>query len=1122
MPTDAESLKWVEVADFSPGIYGPRGTILNASGPVQLQGQVSAPLGSAQLYHAIEEVVQQQAQVLDFTDSSGNGYDLTQSSSTATSEPGLLPNDNSDGAIGITTVGVMAERVLVPPASLPVTSSWWMCGWVNTLEGQGTICQIDGQVVGGSPIIFFGWNIDVPGVSTQLEMGRRWSGGVEFKFSTSVPLTGGPYFIFGSYNSGTDTYKFYVNGVLVTTVAGGGHTFFGTPDEIFIGEGNGLGLTIFDEIAFGAGVVVDATVAAIYNDASISYGAWVSGVMSMSPLAFYHLSSSPAVPFSRTRFPGTYRCVSAPGKGLIGAPRKLPLARVIQEYPIISANGLSNIDIVSDSNIMVDDTGNNHHGQFNLGDLLRVPGSFGDDAGISVSIDATSPMIPFQTPVDHLNFNSDWTVNIWAKLGDNALSKNLFEVNSDATGSKITAFFENSTGLGGFSLNMSRNPNGAGASIQILSTTLLPHAYHMISITYAVATSTYKLYIDGVLVDTDVGVPAVPAIFGTDALFQDGLVCSLDDSFDNLSFHPRVWSAAQLLTLFGANADYPTYRTALFVHGAPLDPLSFYPFNEDGSHAVGELRALVTASHLVSPVLEAGAAIQATPPDPPAYQDGLFASFSWFTNPIANSVTNMWNKVDARFYKLWQNPITVYDLREGFTPTPEPFLVEHRLDGSLWSAPFWHGIGDFAEIVNSVTSNGQKPFTRQVVWLYNMIQSQNLPEPWAMLLVGYPNETTHTVDSSVVIGAANLGTIMLTPELVFSHEGRLCVIDGYDGDAFGTDVAGRGMNDIVYYSIRAALFSAFQIFSLQRPIEENQSGIRVAQSVNANELFLVKATGGGAVISGDLDFPTVRRLPGLHSPGDIYAKPTNTPIGVVYAGHGGVFLWSGAESSQLLSSQFDGPFWSPYLGVWSSYTPPANRFGFHGGFDYLHPWVLCPSHFLFDTRFQSWWMLDSPDQSNDGSDSAPYPSFFMHGTSQGHILAVMPEINEDQPVLAERYDPSLMADNYAWTSQPITPEHFRVCLVREINVQATNPETDNSTADLTITIAGLNGQNESHTYPIPADGLSHSYRLTFAMETETFVVSLESGADTGKAAPIIHSFRVGYETTAEHPETATV
>ena len=52
-------------------------------------------------------------------------------------------------------------------------------------------------------------------------------------------------------------------------------------------------------------------------------------------------------------------------------------------------------------------------------------------------------------------------------------------------------------------------------------------------------------------------------------------------------------------------------------------------------------------------------------------------------------------------------------------------------------------------------------------------------------------------------------------------------------------------------------------------------------SISASELFLVRHSGGGYVISGDLNSPTVTRLPGVTSTNGIVQVAGQTPIGLV-------------------------------------------------------------------------------------------------------------------------------------------------------------------------------------------------------------------------------------------------
>lgn len=855
----------------------------------------------------------------------------------------------------------------------------------------------------------------------------------------------------------------------------------------------------------------------LFAEASSSFDEYSTAQLAMSPTGYYHFTDAP-----RIATPGTFRCVCAPGKGLVGAPRLVTNAILTQQFPIVSSlrSGSTTTNV---SNRLADISGNGHHGVYTAANFERAPGINPSSGAIA----DTTALAPTQTSgnptVATTTFDGDWTVNFWCDdlgTGDASAHTMLYVWNAASSGANgfITISRRNDlAGTNQFQLIIERRWAAGGGNSQTwtqAAVAALAAGYHMLTVKYTIATDVIRILIDGVLIETIAGSGAAGSVLSAPInAVGDWLRGSIGTQWDEVSFHPSVLTDPQVATIFAAATSQGAYQAAVMARS----PDSYYTFEEDGTHPSGENRALITATHLVSPILRSSATIQPTPPAVAGeYQDGLFVSFSQFVDPAAG-ITYA-NRIDARLYKLWTSPHEIYDLDTGFTLGTLSMTPLLRLDTTPWSAPFWHGVADWAEVITGNGAAGPPNFT-QVCFLYNVVQSRQTA-PYAAYIMGYPHPNTPAVDSIITVALGGAGNF-LTPELLFSHEGRLCDIDSHDGDLFGTNAARRGFNDINYWPIRNTTFGFGLPYILPRPIEENQSGIRVAQSINANELFLVKATGGGAVLSGDMDFPTIRRLPGLHSPGDLYAKPINTPLGVVYAGYGGVFLWSGAESSQLLSPQFDGPFWHPYLGAFSAYTPPANRFGFVGGFGWLHPWILAPSHFLFDTRFNSWWVLDYP--------ADPMPPLFAHGTAQGHIIEVYPEISfEDytdttyenasfNSTVADRYDSNLQATAYSWTSQPITPEAFRVAQIREVNVQATATSPSNN-ATITVTIAALDGTYEQHLITLNGDGRPHTYRIPFAIATETIIVSLDSAAQVSDSpAPIIHSFRVGYELLAEHP-----
>lgn len=230
----------------------------------------------------------------DLTDSSGNGYDLLQNDPDITIESSLI--SGSQGSIGIVNTTYLGGYI-GPEFSL-IDGSWWACGWVEELSGDGQLVYFDTASYG--PLGFVSWFDNVPGVSHFLVFTRFYTYGAPSSYNSwvaSVPNSPGPHFIFASYNATTDQVKFYEDGVLVSTQSGDGHTSTDSlvaPTRMFVGYGFGVN-KIYDEIACGIGIVSDATVAALYA-ARTDYATYTAAQLAMTPFAYWHLNATGVEP----------------------------------------------------------------------------------------------------------------------------------------------------------------------------------------------------------------------------------------------------------------------------------------------------------------------------------------------------------------------------------------------------------------------------------------------------------------------------------------------------------------------------------------------------------------------------------------------------------------------------------------------------------------------------------------------------------------------------------------------------------------------------------------------------------------------------------------------------------
>lgn len=203
--------------------------------------------------------------------------------------------------------------------------------------------------------------------------------------------------------------------------------------------------------------------------------------------------------------------------------------------------------------------------------------------------------------------------------------------------------------------------------------------------------------------------------------------------------------------------------------------------------------------------------------------------------------------------------------------------------------------------------------------------------------------------------------------------------------------------------------------------DEGIGPINAMTSVNANQLFLISANRGAITINGDLRNPQVVNLPGVEPSYGATPKPIATNAGVVYGSRSGVFLWNGADSSQELSAQLDGNFWSiPAFDTWAEFKP-------QGSLGYHHPYLYTPNEYFHDFRTNSWWRLR--DNSN-----RPEPLGHYQASSRGTMIASTVRSTSQTGFQGARIDPNDYSTSWSWMSQPISVSRNRAINVREVDI----------------------------------------------------------------------------------------
>ncbi len=282
-------------------------------------------------------------------------------------------------------------------------------------------------------------------------------------------------------------------------------------------------------------------------------------------------------------------------------------------------------------------------------------------------------------------------------------------------------------------------------------------------------------------------------------------------------------------------------------------------------------------------------------------------------------------------------------------------------------------------------------------------------------------------------------------------------------------------------------------------VQENPTGYATWGSQSASELFLVKNNGGGLIISGDLNAPTVTALPGVTPTYGISCRGASTPIGFVYAvNNRGIWSWNGSNTSQKISNQLDDNSFivEALPELFAGPTVQIIQWG---------DWIITSNDWLFDTNTGGWWQLPGGFTQN------PH---IWYGTSfdGDKLYACLPIPQADSMI--DMYARSTPSQSFTWTSYPMRPpdvEKDKMLVVREVVVRAQGEGT--------VTI-GVYANGSSSTYSpdneLVFDGSEISITpamklMTGGQPAEDIVISILSEAQTDGPAPIVYSVSIGYE-----------
>lgn len=274
-------------------------------------------------------------------------------------------------------------------------------------------------------------------------------------------------------------------------------------------------------------------------------------------------------------------------------------------------------------------------------------------------------------------------------------------------------------------------------------------------------------------------------------------------------------------------------------------------------------------------------------------------------------------------------------------------------------------------------------------------------------------------------------------------------------------------------------------------VEENASGYGAYASMNAGEAFLIKKKGGAVAIRGDVANPQVVRLPGVHSTGEFGNVPVVCPLGLVYGSVSGVWLWTGGDTSQCISTQLDGTFWL---------VDDDDRLGPYGRFGYEHPYVFAPNNFIMDVRTGGWFRIaDSPKYS------------FWDGSVSGRMLGTPFYIEEDNDYEAIGwFDVRQGTNEYRARTQPLSRTQNRRLGFREVVGRFQGK------GRITVTMTPLDGGEPGTVeFDVP-DGNPLVIRRPIGVQGQDVVVDIHSVADDSEGpAPRVNWMAFGFREGAQ-------
>lgn len=356
-------------------------------------------------------------------------------------------------------------------------------------------------------------------------------------------------------------------------------------------------------------------------------------------------------------------------------------------------------------------------------------------------------------------------------------------------------------------------------------------------------------------------------------------------------------------------------------------------------------------------------------------------------------------------------------------------------------------------------------------------------------------------EAPTALGTASIVNSASKPSQIALHQNRIILL--YNQDWSGPSTTSRRLNDVIFFTDPVNTYTVPSTQVGTALSAEEPTGFGAWGSLSTDAFFLVKARGGGVVVSGALTLPSITPVPGVASCGSNVSQAAATSHGLFYvAADGGVWSWRGSDTSQKVSIQIDD-------GVFRMFEDQAGV-NFH--FQEWGDWVLCTNNWMYDTLTGGWWKIEN-DNPLDDPVAAPLQSgiwAWSRGWRGNHMYGAEVNYNNNYRTPIHTWDRDQSATNYSWQSQPLHESIGKTIDVQELLVMAQGIGT------VTVTFTGFDGtESEPCAFTFSETTQPTIFRQPVgvvgggAFQNQFVTFKIVSDGDTAPA-PIVYRVSIGW------------